>query len=150
MKKNNQSTCFWVSLLLLSLAMILWSDLYLFSKTVRLPEWATTLPSPINVAMYATFLCLIPVVLFSSTLANASTQLSKIILIASIFPILIYIFKTNSQDIKLVFNVIFQYLWVIGWSCLLPALILLGIRAIWQFLAIKLTHHSSGTPNGAP
>ena len=145
MKQNNQSTCFVVSLLFLSLAMVFWSDLFLFSKTVRLPEWAESLPSPINAPKYIAFLCLIPAVLFASTLANASAQISKIIIIASIFPVLIYTFKTNSHGINLVYNVIFQYLWVIGWNCLLPALILLGLHSIWQFLAIRLTHHSSGT-----
>lgn len=130
MKRNNKSICFFVSLQLLSLAMIFWSDLYLFAKTVQLPGWAESLPSPIDAPKYIVFLCLIPAVLFSSTLTDAATQISKIILIASIFPVLIFIFKTNSQGIELIYNVIFQYLWVIGWSCLLPSLILLGLRII--------------------
>lgn len=153
MKKNNQSTCFFVSLLFLSGAMVFWSDLYLFAKTVRLPEWAESLPSPINVPKYIAFLCLIPAILFANTFTNAFAQISKIILIASIFPVLIFIFKINSRSMELIYiiyNVIFQYLWVIGWNCLLPAIVLLGVHAIWQFLAIRLTRHWTGTPNGAP
>lgn len=144
MKKNNQSTCFVVSLLFLSGAMVFWSDLYLFTKTVRLPEWAESLPNPINAPKYIAFLCLIPAILFANTFTNAFTQISKIILIASIFPVLIFIFKINSRSMELIYiiyNVIFQYLWVIGWNCLLPAVVLLGVHTIWQFLAIRLTRH---------
>lgn len=141
MKQNFQFNCFVVSLLLLSLAMVSWSELYLFAKTVSLPEWAESLPSPIDAPKYLAFLCLIPAVIFASSLANAFVQISKIILIASIFPVLIFIFKTNSQGAELIYNVIFQYIWVIGWNCLPPALCLLGLRLIWQFIANRLTHH---------
>lgn len=130
MKRSNQSIFFYVSLALLSLAMVVWSDLYLFAKTVQLPDWADLLPSPIDAPKYIAFLCLIPAILFSSTLADAATNISKIILIASIFPVLIFIFKTNSHGIVLIYDMIFQYLWVIGWNCLLPALILLALRLI--------------------
>lgn len=150
MKINYQSICFVVSLVLLSFVMVFWSDLFLFAKTVRLPAWVESLPSPINAPKYFVFLCLIPALLFANTLADASAQISKIILISAIFPVLIYIFKTNSQGVNLLYNLIFQYLWVIGWSCLLPAFILLGLRAIWQNLAIRLTPQSNRTSNGTP
>jgi hypothetical protein len=117
---------------MLSLAMVYWSNIFLFAKTVLLPSWAESLPSPIDAPKCVAFVCLIPALLYTSTLAKAAKNIAAIVLIASIFPVLIYIFKTNSQDIHLLFNVAFQYIWVIGWNCLLPALALLGIRAMWQ------------------
>lgn len=130
-----QSVSFVVSLLLLSIAMICWPALFLFAKSVHLPAWAESLHSPINTPKYIVFLCLIPVAFSNSKLLNIGLRLSKIILIASIIPVISYILETNSQDIRLIYNVIFQYLWVIGWNCTLPALALLVLNGLCKLIA---------------
>jgi len=138
MKLNIQSIGFVIGLLMLSLAITIWSDLFLFSKTVRLPEWAKTLPSPISAPKYIAFLCLIPVVLTAKTLASATAFTSKVILLSPLLALFGYAFNTTVQDMRILFNLVFHYLWAIGFNCLLPALVLLGLCAIWQWLTSKV------------
>jgi hypothetical protein len=133
MKLDIQRASIFASLAMLGSAMLYWADLFLFSKTVQLPEWTKFLPSPIDAPMYITFVCLIPVFLFSKTLSTAAASASKVILLAPILVLITYAFRTNNVE-HLLFNVGFNYLWVIGFNCLLPVLVLLGIRAIGDFL----------------
>jgi hypothetical protein len=134
MKPNPQSLAFVLSLFLLSLAVVIWSDLFLFSKTVYLPEWTKILPSPIDVPKFITFICLLPVVFSAKTLVKATTSTSKVILLAPLAALTKYLLNTAVLDIHLLLNLVFHYLWIVGFHCLLPALALLGLRVIWQCL----------------
>jgi len=141
MKLNLQSVGFVISLLMLSLAIVIWSDLFLFSKIVHLPEWAEILPNPIDAPKYITFLCLIPVVFAAKNLVNATASTSKVIFLASLAALPGYALNTTVLDMRLLFNLAFHYFWIIGFHCLLPALVLLGLRAVLQWLTL----HSRGT-----
>lgn len=138
-----QSVSFVISLLSLSFAMACWPNLFLFAKSVHLPAWAESLSSPINAPKYVTFLCLIPLAFSQSKLFNTGIRLSKIILLASIVPVVFYILETSSQDIRLIYNVIFQYFWVIGWNCTLPALALLVLNGLCKLIANAINRQTT-------
>ena len=121
-----------VSIVALSSAVAIWSDLFLFSKSVRLPEWTNILPSPINVPLYIAFVCLIPVALVPNTLKKATVAITKTILLSPIFALFLYAADTKHQDSYLVPNLLFDYFWVVGFNCLLPAFLLLFLRGCWQ------------------
>ncbi len=137
MKTSFQTLGFIASLLALGLSMILWPDLFLFAKKVFLPEWAELLPSPIDAAKYLAFLCLIPVTITSKTTLEALKNISKVILIAAILPTLIFVFRVNPYEKYFVHNTLFQYIFVILWNCLLPAVILLVIKLFYE----KISSH---------
>jgi hypothetical protein len=136
MKPNPQSLGFVLSMFMLSLAVVIWSDMFLFSKTVYFPEWTKILPSPIDAPKFITFLCLISVVFSAKTLVKATTSTSKVILLAPLAALPKYVLNTAVLDIHLLLNLVFHYLWMIGFHCLLPALALLGLRTIWQWLSL--------------
>jgi len=50
--KNTQKTLVLLSFLMLAGAMLLWPELYVFSKIMTIPDWANCLPSSVNTGAY--------------------------------------------------------------------------------------------------
>lgn len=128
MRLNNFAT--FTSAALLATSIFIWRDLFFFSKTVHLPAWTAVLPSPINTPLYLAFFCLLPAAFLTSTLSTAIRATAKAIFLA---PLPTFFFLLLSQvgfDIVELVGVLFTYVWVVGFNCLAPALLLVAARAI--------------------
>ena len=120
-----------ISALLLCGAMLLWQDLFLFSKVVHLPSWTDHLPRPINTAAYLAFVCLMPVALATTTLVRAVCAQTLVLVVAPLPAVALYAASREpGSNFELLANTSFQYLWMVGFHCLVPAVILLAVRFV--------------------
>ncbi|MDP3537502.1 MAG: hypothetical protein Q8S26_02230 [Azonexus sp.] len=127
MNRDRLSTL--TSLALLATAMLIWADIFNFSKTIYLPGWATLLPSPVNAPTYLTLLCLIPAALASTSITRAIRSISICIVVAPLFAVAIYALNPIHQNAYLFANALFSYVWIVLFHCAAPALLLLASRA---------------------
>lgn len=123
-----------ISLLLLSLAVAYWPELFFFSKSVHLPAWAEHLPTPINAPIYVALACLTPSVVTSASTKQAATSGFKVVLLAPLLGLLLYVLQPQGSFLELLANTVFHYLWIIGFNCLLPLAALLCVRGAWQLI----------------
>ena len=128
MRRDTVATA--TSALLLGGAVVLWQDLFFFSKVVYLPAWTASLPSPIYTPAYLAFLCLLPAALASSTLSAAVRATVVAVGIAPLPALVLYASNAQSSGLELWANVLFNYAWVLGFHCALPAAVLLVVRSI--------------------
>ena len=125
------------SLALLSAAMVIWADIFNFSKTVYLPEWAKLLPSPINAPAYLTLLCLIPAALASTSVQHAAQNVAASVFVAPLFAIAAYALNPIHQNTYLIANALFSYGWIVLFHCAVPAFLLLAIRLAAHYIQAK-------------
>ena len=126
MRRDLITTSF--SAVLLAVSILVWRDLYFFSKVVYLPTWTANLPSPINTPAYLAVLCLLPAAFISSTRGAAVRAVAWAVLVAPLPALGVYATSTSTTGVNLVLNTVFNYGWVVGFNCLVPALVLLGLR----------------------
>lgn len=115
---------------LLAAAVVTWRELFFFSKAVHLPTWTTNLPSPIDTPRYLAFLCLLPAALFASTLSAAIRAIAWAVLLAPLPALVAYLASGSATGPDRWLNAAFNYAWVIGFNCLVSALILVAARAL--------------------
>jgi surface polysaccharide O-acyltransferase-like enzyme len=131
------------SLILLSAAMIIWADIFNFSKTAHLPEWAKLLPSPINAPAYLTLLCLIPAAFASTSVQRAAQSVAASVFVAPLFAIDAYALNPIHQNTYLFANALFSYGWIVLFYCAVPAFLLLTTRVAAHYIkkhAVRLNH----------
>ncbi|MBD9354382.1 hypothetical protein [Methylomonas albis] len=121
---------FTFSTVTLSYEIWFWSDLFLFSKTVHLPNWTYFLPSPIDAPKYIAFLCLIPLVLTSKTQRMAWASVGISLLISPIPTLIDHFLDLRVYGQSFIGYVILNYFWVILFDCFIPAFLLLVVRAL--------------------
>jgi hypothetical protein len=134
--RNNISLL--ISLLMLSLVMGIWSDLFLFSKTFNFPSWAKNFPWPVYIPSYLVFICLIPAALLSNSLSGLGRAIGVSGCVAPLVPLMIYVFSPSNQNKHIMANFFINYLWIVFVHCLLPALILFLIRALVFYIPTKI------------
>lgn len=117
-----------LSVALLAVSVLVWRDLYFFSKVVYLPTWTAGLPSPINAPAYVAALCLLPAAFISSTPGAAVRAVAWAVVVAPLPALGVYATSASSFGVNLVLNTVFNYGWIVGFNCLVPALVLLGLR----------------------
>ena len=115
---------------LLSTTIVIWRDLFFFSKVAYLPAWTASLPSPIDTPRYLAFLCLMPAALFTSSLSAAFRSVAWALLLGPLPALIVYLASGTATGLNSWFNAAFNYAWVIGFECLAPALVLLASRAV--------------------
>ncbi len=115
---------------LLSVSIFVWRDLFFFSKIVHLPTWTAMLPSPVNTPAYIAFVCLVPAAFIPSTPSGAARALAWAVVFAPLPALIVYITRTMTSDPGSWLNAAFNYAWVVGFHCFLPALGLLAFRAL--------------------
>lgn len=118
------------SIILLAFAMVVWPNLFLWSKVVHLPAWAEHLPAPVFTGAYISFVCLIPAALWAETYSSATRALLSSVIVTPVFAVATYALSPENQDQYLLFNVVFHYVWVVLFSMLVPAGALALIRKI--------------------
>lgn len=116
------------SLALLAAAMVIWADIFNFSKTVYLPEWTKRLLSPMNAPAYLTLLCLIPAAFVSTSVQRAVQSVAASVFIAPLFAIAAYALNPIHQNTYLLANALFSYGWIVLFHCAIPAFLLLALR----------------------
>lgn len=125
-----------LSIIPLIIAMVVWPELFLWSKVVHLPSWAKFLPTPIFTGAYVSFLCLIPAAFLTTSFASAKRALFMTVAIAPTVAVTTYVLDIAHIDKYLPFNIVFHYFWVMLFCLLLPAVILGIIRRLaslrWQ------------------
>lgn len=117
------------STFLLSAAMFIWADLFNFSKVVYLPAWTKVLPAPINVPAYLAFTCLVPAAFVADSLRSACLAVAQSVLLSPLAAIVAYALNPIHQDKYLLANSLFNYVFIVLFHCLIPALLLVGVRA---------------------
>ena len=126
------------SLVLLSSAMVIWADIFNFSKTVHLPEWAKVLPNPINAPAYLTLVCLLPAAFTSTSVERSVRNIAICIFAAPLFAVAAYALNPIHQNTYLIANVLFSYGWIVLFHCTVPALMLMAIRASAHYIGTKM------------
>ena len=134
---NRNRIAFFTSLAALSAAMVIWGDLFRWSKVVYLPEWAKALPAPIMLPSYLAFFCLLPATLGTDSLTAARAAASKSILLAPLAAVIAFALNPLHQDASLLFNALFHYVWIILFFCALPAVLAVLIRVGIDFVLKK-------------
>ena len=119
---------FLVSTLALSLVMAVWSDMFLWAKVGNLPTWVEALPSPILAPAYLAFVCLVPATFVPETLSRARSAIMKSVLLAPLSAVAVFALNPLHQNAAIPFNVLFHYVWIVLFHCLVPALLLVAIR----------------------
>jgi hypothetical protein len=119
--------------------MLIWVDLFTFQKVVYLPAWAKILPAPLMAPAYLAFVCLIPAAFVANTLKGSILTVTKSVLLSPLTAIAAFALNPAHQDGSLTVNVLFNYVWIVLFHCLLPALLLVGARAVLHY-ALKYKH----------
>lgn len=131
---NRNFVAFIASTLLLSAAMIIWVDLFTFSKVVYRPAWAKVLPMPRMVPAYLAFVCLIPAAVVASTPKDALLAVTKSFLLSPLAAIAAFALNPAHQYWFLPINMLYNYVWIVLFHCILPALLLVSARGIFHYV----------------
>lgn len=129
--RNQQALA--LNTVLLVMAMIVWPELFLWSKVVHIPSWAELLPTPIFTGAYVSFLCLLPAAFLTESFAGAKRALLVAVVITPAAAVATYALNPAHHNKYLLFNVVFHYVWAVLFCLLLPALILLLIRKLVSY-----------------
>lgn len=117
-----------VSVVALAVAMVAWFDLFAFSKVVYVPRWASFLPLPPFAGTFVAIPFLIPVVFFSHNLRAAWKGILRAAAGSPVPALVVYALTPLHQHSGLPLNLLVQYSLLALLGCLLPGLIMLGVR----------------------
>jgi hypothetical protein len=134
---NRNRIAFIASTFLLSAAILIWVELFTFSKVANLPEWAKVLPTPIMAPAYLAFVCLIPAAVVADSLKSACLAVTKSVQLSPLAAIAAYALNPAYHDRFLLANVLFNYVWIALFHCFLPALLLVCVRAVFHYLPTR-------------
>lgn len=121
-----------VGLFFLSFVILTWRDLFFFSKFVTLPEWALHLPYPLSAPAYLAGLSLLPSTLIPSGLKAASKAIAFNLVLSPILGLMVaaFEFPTKMPLIDILLNIVFNYIWAVGFHCALPAMVLIFLKLL--------------------
>jgi hypothetical protein len=119
-----------VSTAALGAAMVAWFDLFAFSKVVYVPDWASFLPTPPFAGAIVAMPLLIPVALFSHSLRATCTGVLFAAALAPVPALVVYALAPLHQHSGLPLNLLVQYVLLAVLGCLLPGLVMLGLRVV--------------------
>ncbi|HHQ4574125.1 hypothetical protein [Aeromonas hydrophila] len=116
------------SIIILTAVMVIWPNLFLWSKFVHPPDWAEHLPAPVFTGSYVSFVCLIPAALGADNFSSAKRDLFVAVVVTPLFAVATYALNPEHQNEHLLFNVVFHYIWIILFCMLILAAILAAIK----------------------
>lgn len=127
----------------LCIAIILFPHQYLFSKTVPNSVWTQYFPLPFGAGWFLTFLVLVPVIWFSTSVFKSARGGIITLLVSVILAVPVsMIMSERTLTLNSLLN---QYIWV-GVICLPPYLLHLSLRWFASALDIQwLTNRSKTT-----
>ena len=117
-----------VSFLSLTTSIVIWPELFLFSKVVHLPKWATYLPYFFMGAHLLTFICLLPLLFLSKPIKSLLIIIFIVLTLSSIFGINLALYLGHGT--YTINNYISQTAWLFTVIFLLPSLVIVVINAL--------------------
>jgi hypothetical protein len=118
-----------LSLAALATGIAVWPSLFLFSKVLHLPPELAGLPYPLTTRLLFLVCLAVPVLTW-----NSPKQAVKWTLAVWLLSPLVALVSQPPAQSQPVANLVFHYLWVLGYHGALPLLAVLGIRASVRFL----------------
>ncbi len=128
---NRNRVAFFVSLIMLSVAMILWRDMFLFAKSAPVPKWSYFLPYPFILTSDIVFVCLLPVAFLVNRFRFACASVMMCVLLSPLVSVITWMTTISYTPLL---NGIYNYLFIILFHCVFPAFLVLIIRAIINFI----------------
>jgi hypothetical protein len=117
--------------------MVLWGDLFRWSKVAYLPDWAEALPMPLMAPSYLVFICLLPAAFATRTFASARKAILASVLLSPLAPVAAFAIDPLHQNRFLPANMVFHYVWILLFYCAAPALLALLLRAAFGYASGK-------------
>lgn len=112
-----------------------WADLFLFSKSVKLPDWASGLDNPLCASQILVFMCLLPVSFLFPTPKKASFALLKASIVGATGPLIFFCSNNHLNDPNTILvNAGMQYIWILLGSYAVPVVILSLSRLAINYL----------------
>jgi hypothetical protein len=134
------------SILALSTAMAIWADLFLFAKSVVEREWVNRLPESMQMmaGSIVVLACLIPTAFVIESPRAAVWATAKAILLSPLAAVAVCAWASRralAEEWYLApLGLFSQYIWILLFHCIAPALVLLAIRITFH----RLYEHLSG------
>jgi hypothetical protein len=131
MKRNR--IAFFVSLIMLSLALIIWRDMFLFAKSVSVtwPKWSYFLPYPFILTSDIVIVCLLPVAFFTDSFRFACASVVMCVLLSPLVPVINWMTTISYTPL---INGIYNYLFIILFHCAFPVFLVLFIRGTTNYI----------------
>ena len=122
-----------ISCILLSVFIYIYFDLFSFSKNINLPDWAMALPFPMSAPSLIVALSLIPALIIPNKLYSVFRVIVACLLISPIAGLINFSLIPAHQHNGLLYNILFNYFWIIFFHCLIPAVIIFSARIAYKF-----------------
>jgi len=122
------------STLALSAAMAIWADVFLFAKSAFEPKWVARLPESMQImaGSLVVLACLIPSAFIIESPRTAVWVTAKVILLSPLAAVTVCAWRSRHELADEWFiapvGLLSQYVWVLLFHCVAPALLLLAIR----------------------
>ena len=140
MRRNR--IAFFASLIMLSLVMVIWRDMFLFAKSAPWPKWSYFLPYPFILTSDIVFICLLVVAFFTDSFRYACMSVVMCVFLSVLALVIFYMLSEQYQVYRMpiegvVFSVIINYVFIILFHCAFPMFFVLFIRGIFNFIQKK-------------
>ena len=113
-------------------AVVNWPELFLFSKVLLSPAWATQLPSPFLASPLLICIALAPALLAPQGLRPSGEVTVYALLLPPLSGSILYAYQSTA-DSSIWFNAPFNFLWILCLHILPPTVLLLAARSVALF-----------------
>lgn len=131
LRSSRDKVAFWVSLVMLSVVMSVWWEMFRFAKELRVPVWSRIIPYPYLLPYYMVVISLLPAAFVTKSFRNSFLSVFACVIISSLWPSIIVLMSVAYHPIV---NGLLSYLFVLVWICMLPLCLLVLIRAVHFFI----------------
>lgn len=125
MKRNR--IAFLLSLIVLSIVMTIWRDMFLFSKSLPVPKWSYFLPYPFILTSDLIIFCLLPAAFVTERISSACLAVLACVLLAPLVPVINLMMSISYNPL---INGMGNYLFIILFHCAFPAFFVVFIRTV--------------------
>ncbi|MFO1389272.1 hypothetical protein [Cellvibrio sp.] len=119
---------FGASAVILSFIVYIYFDFFSFSKTIFLPSWMLLFPFPMLVPSVIIGAALIPATFIPHSVRSVVWVLVASLSISPLAGLIHFALSPIHQHGGLIYNILFNYFWIILYHCFVPMLILFAIR----------------------
>ena len=131
MRKNNKAF-FFVSVIALALLVSIFSELFIFKKSIAIPTWLSHIPKPFGYFDFpgftrsAIFIGFIPLLFVKTDLLGFLRLWVLVLLVGPLPAVCVDIFSLlpKMTDLREIMNIPFQYLWILIYHFSLPAFVI--------------------------
>lgn len=135
---NRDALMLIASTVALSVVMINWIDLFIFSKSVHLPSWMKIFPWPIYMPSFLGSLCFFPAAFGTTSMTAAAKAILISCFFSTFFALTIHTLRFFDDSNNWIENFIFNYFWIIFFHFATGAVVLFLIRLLIVFFISKI------------